>query len=467
MDSSDFVHVRTSTAGREGARAVTPKTLTVVWAGLLGGTATVPVLAGGLDDAMARVAPRLVVDVTGLGTAVATPTTLAGLRASRLARALPAVQALLALATSELEGAGPEQLAATGAPADWVQKALASRQAADEPGSAVDRLMQLTGQAPASFQAEVEAEVARAERAVADDPEAAAFERAWRSLAWLARRLDLRGGVRLVAVTDASLDALLAGDALASAAADASLVVVDAGLGPSARDVGRAGRLAAIGAQAGAPVVASAAPALVGTDGRHGAVPPLRHATDAAFAGWELLRQQPEARALGLAFPEVRLAPGRDDLWGGGALAVAADAAAAWARGDGLPGLGRQAVPDLGADDLGVALGPAVAADLARGGICTLAPDGTRARVVGAPSAAASGASPARDAALSLPAALFAARLGRALSAGGDPAEALGRELDGHARLDALPDGLRAVLPASASPTLGADVAVRVQTQAP
>ncbi len=467
MDSpDDSVHVRASMAGRGDARVVEPPTLAVVWAGVLGGTATVPVRAGGLDEAMAHVAPRLVVDVAGLGDAVATPATLAELRASRLVRTVPAVQALLDLADRESEGAGPDALEATGAPAAWVQKALASRRAGDEPASAVDRLMRMTGEAPASFRDAVAAEVARAERAVAGDPEVAVLERAWRSLAWLARRLDLRGGVRLAAVTDASLDALLAGDALPAAAARASLVVVDAGLGPSARDVERAGRLAAIGTQAGAPVVASAAPALVGADGRHGAVPPQRRSADATFAGWERLRQQPEARALALAFPEIRLAPGRDDLWGGGALAVAADAAASWTRGDGLPGLGRQPVPDLDAADLAQALGPAVAGDLSRAGVCPLVPDGAGARVAGAPSAAASGASPARDAALSLPAALFGARLARALSPGGDVEEALGRELAAWGRVETQPGEVRAVLPASASPALGADVTVRVQSAA-
>ena len=439
-------------------------TLTVVWAGALGGTGTVPVGAGGLDDALGRVAPRVVASVPGLGSHTARPRALAELRAGRLARSVPAVRALADLAEREAEGASAQALVATGAPDAWVRRALARREAdgavPTAGGRAVDRLMRLAG--PASFRDEVDAEIARAETAVAEDPEVAALERAWRSLGWLARRLDLRGGVRLVAVTDVSLDALLAGPALAEAAGAASLVVVDAALGPSARDVDRAGRLAEVGAAAGVPVVASAAPELVGAGGRHGAVPPVRHTTDAAFAGWLGLRQRPEARALALAFPEVRLGPGRD-LWGGGALAVAADAAAAWARGDGLAGLGRQPVPDLAPDDLAVALGADQAADLARAGVATVVPRPGGAVVAGAPSAAAGG-TPARDAALSLPAALFASRLARALAGADDPRAALARELDGWGRLDADADadGLRAVLPAAASPTLGADVGVRL-----
>ena len=432
----------------------------MVWAGVLGGTATVPVLAGGLDDALAEVAPQVVVSVPGLGSHVARPRTLAELRAGRLVRRLPAVGALVDLAEREAEGASAEALAATGAPEAWVRRALDGRaaRAPTASGRAVDRLMRLAGP-PASFRDRVDAEVARAQAALEADPEVAALECAWRSLGWLVRRLDLRGDVRLVAVTDVSLDALLAGSALAEAAGAASLVVVDARLGPSARDVERAGRLAEVGAASGAPVLASAAPALVGADGRHGAVPPVRHATDAAFAGWLGLRERTEARSLALAFPEVRLAPGRD-LWGGGALAVAADAAAAWARGDGLPGLGRRPVPDLAADDLALALDSAQAADLARAGVVAVVPRSGGAVVAGAPSAAAGAGPAAREAALSLAAALFTARLARAAEGADDVGAALGAELAGWGRLDAD----RAVLPAAASPTLPADVGVRLET---
>ena len=460
MDSPDpSVRVRASGLGASSERPAERRrpTLTVVWAGALGGTAVVPVLAGGLDDALARVAPGVVVGVPGLGSYRAAPRTLAELRPDRLAAALPAVRALRDLADLEAAGASAEALAATGAPDAWVHKALASRDRGAS-SSAVDRLMRLVE--PASFRDQVGAEVARADAAVVGDPEVADLERSWRSLAWLARRLDLRGGVRLVAVTDGSLDALIAGPALAEAAGGASLVVVDAHVGPSARDVERAGRLAEIGAAAGVPVVASAAPALVGAEGRHGPVPPVRHAADAAFAGWLGLRQRAEARALALAVPDLRLVPGRD-VWGGGALALAADAAAAWARGDGLPGLGRQPVPDLAPDDLAVALSPAQAADLAEGGVCAVTPAGGACAVAAAPSVATGGA-PARAAALSLAAALFTCRLQRALAGADDPAAALRDETDVWGRLDADADGLRAVLPASASPTLAADVGVRL-----
>ena len=460
MDSPDpSVRVRASGHGAPPEQPTERRraTITVVWAGVLGGTAAVPVLAGGLDDAVAEVAPRVVVSVPGLGSYRAAPRTLAELRPERLAAALPDVGALRALADLDAAGASAQDLAATGAPDAWVRKAIAARSQSGA-SSAVDRLMRLVE--PASFRDQVEAEIERAERAVADDPEVAGLERSWRSLAWLARRLDLRGGVRLVAVTDGSLDALLAGPALAEAAGGASLVVVDAHVGPSARDVERAGRLADIGAAAGVPVVASAAPALVGAEDRHGPVPPVRHTADAAFAGWLGLRQRAEARALALGFPDLRVVPGRD-VWAGGGLALAADAAAAWARGDGLPGLGRQPVPDLAADDLAVALSPAQAADLAGAGVGAVTPSGGGGVVAGAPSVAVGGA-PARAAALSLPAALFTCRLHRALAAGGDAEAALGDELDGWGRLDTDADGLRAVLPASASPTLAADVGVRL-----
>ena len=436
----------------------------VVWAGVLGGARAqaVPVLAGGLDDALAQVAPRATARIPGVPDPVVAPTRLADLRPSRIAGALPHVRALLRLADLDDQGAGADALAASGAPAGWVERALAFRDRAPSgPASALDRLMALAGPDDAgSLREAVEREVARVQAALAADPDVAGLERAWRGLAWLARRLDLRGDVRLTAVTAPSLDELAESGALAQAAAGASLVVVDAEIGPAPRDVALAHRLAALGAAAGVPVVASAAPGLVGAE-PGGAVPPQRHGADPVFAGWATARQRPEMRALALAYPAVRLAPGRE-LWGGGAIAVAADAAGAWARGDGASGLGRAGVPDLAADALAVTLGAPVAADLARHGLCPLVPDGPGARVGAAPTAAATAGPAARDAALSLPAALFAARLARVAEAD-DPLAAIERELSPWGRLEQAPGGVRAVLPAGASPTLAADVAVTVR----
>jgi hypothetical protein len=438
--------------------------LRIVWAGPLGGDgAAVPVHAGGVDAALAAVAPRLVVSVPGLGDGTLAPTSLADLRPRRAARALPAVRALLDLAHREAEGAGDDALAATGAPEPWVRRAR-QREAASPGATAVDRLMQIAGpDEPASFGAAVEAEVARVGDAVARDADFSGLERAWRSLAWLARRLDLRGETQLTAVP-VDLDRLAESPALRDALAGADLLVVDAEVGPSAADVGRAGRWAALGAEAGVPVLASAAPALVGAESPSAPVPPVRHGSDVRFAAWTGLRARAEARWLALAYPPVRLVPDRD-VWGGGALAVAADVGRAHARGDGPAALGRAPVRDLDADALAVALAPDVAADLGRGGVCAVVPDGAGARLQTAPSAAAATHDAARDAALSLPATLFAARVAAVAGAAPDGLRpALDREVGPWARVETASGGVRVTLPAGASRMLAADVSLLLRT---
>ena len=452
-----------------------PLPFRVVWAGPLGGDrpARVAVHAGGVDAALAAVAPRLVASVPGLGDVAVAPTALADLRPRQIARALPALRALADLARREADGDGADTFAASGAPEAWVRRAVGARQRAeaDAGSTAVDRLLRLTGQAaPASFRDEVGAEVDRVEAALAADADLARLRRAWRSLAWLARRLDLRGSVRLDAVAG-DLDALLSdGGPLRDAVAGASLLAVDVEVGPSARDAERAGRLAVLGAEAGVPVVASAAPPLVGAADAAAPVPPLRWGADARFAAWEGVRRRPEARWLALAYPPVRLAPG-GDLWGGGALAVAADVAAAHARGDGPAALGRAPVRDAG--DLAVDLPADVAGDLGRHGVAVLGRAGDGARVVRAPSVAATDGPPARDAALSLPAALFAARVAAAVggAAKGGAADglrpALDREVGPWARVEDADGGLRVTLPQSASPTLAADVSLLLAVDGP
>ena len=441
-----------------------PVPLRVVWAGPLGGEggAAVAVHAGGVDAALAAVAPRVVASVPGLGDAVVAPTSLADLRPRTVARSLAAVRALDDLARREAEGADPATFAQSGAPDAWVRRAVGARARAEEGAgaTAVDRLMRLAGGAEAgSFRDEVEAEVDRAEDALSADADLTRLRRAWRSLAWLARRLDLRGTTELVVVS-ADPDGLPDHPALPGALAGAAVLVVDAELGPSARDVAWAGRLASLGAEWGVPVVASAAPALVGAERAHDAPPPLRHDADARFAAWTGLRERPEARWLALAYPPVRLTSG-GDLWGGGALAVAADLAGAHARGDGPAALGAAPVRDLDADALAVALTQAHADDLGRGGMTTLRPDGADVRLVRAPSAARASGQAARDAALSLPAALFAARVAAVAAAPPDGLRpALDREVAPWARVEGTADGLRVTLPRATSPALGADVSL-------
>ena len=445
-----------------------PAPLRVVWAGPLGGErpAAVRVTAGGVDDALAQIAPRVAVSVPGLGGATLAPTSLADLRPARAARTLPAVRSLLDLARLDADGAGAEALAASGAPAAWVQRALGARERAarDARATAVDRILEMVGETRvAPFASEVEAETARAEAALAADADLARLRRAWRSLAWLARRLDLRGTVELAAVAG-DPDALLDDPSrvLRSALDGATVLAVDVEIGPSARDVDRAGRLAALGAEAGVPVVVSAAPELVGAEGPDAPVPPQSGLTSARFAGWRSFRERPEARSLALAYPPVRLTPG-GDLWGGGALAVVADLAAAHVRGHGPPALGRGPVPDLDADALAVALKPDVAADLGRGGVSAVVPEGAGARIATAPSAAARSGTAARNAALSLPASLFAARVA-AVARAGDLRPALDREVGPWARVEDADGGIRVTLPAATSPTLGADVSLVLAT---
>ena len=148
-------------------------------------------------------------------------------------------------------------------------------------------------------------------------------------------------------------------------------------------------------------------------------------------------------------------------MWGGGALAVAADLGGAHARGDGPAALGAAPVRDLDADALAVALTPAHADDLGRGGVCALRPDGADVRLTRAPSAARASGQAARDAALSLPAALFAARVAAVAAVPPDGLRAaLDREVGPWARVEETEGSLRVTLPRGASPALDADVSL-------
>lgn len=455
--SGDRVGVRTP----EAVRPAVP--LRIVWVGDLGSATPqrVRVHAGGIDAALAEIAPRVLAHVPGSPDVPFAPTALADFRPDRIARTVPLVQTLLNLAAREASGDGEAALAATGAPASWVRRAMASREAPEAGRGAIDRLMSLAGpQEAPSFRAQVDAEVARTAEALSNDADLAALDRAWRSLAWLARRLDLRGDVRLEAVSVPDLEAALTSGPLAEATVSAALVVADVEIGPSARDVRLAGALAQLGAASGVPVLAGAAPALVGAEDAASSVPPVRHDSDATFGAWTALRQRPEARWLALAYPRVRLAAGAE-LWGSGALAVAADAAGAHARGDGVSALGRAPLRDLDAADLSISLASGVADDLARHGIGALVAEPGGVHVGRAPSVASGAETPAHTAALSLPASLFMARVAAVIASGGDAA----REIP-WARVETTAEGTRVVLPATLSPVLGADVSILLRSEA-
>ncbi len=154
-------------------------------------------------------------------------------------------------------------------------------------------------------------------RAVLHHRDFQALESAWRGLEWLLRRADKGGRVEAV-LYDVSRDELAAD---LNAGEDLSrgglyrLLVEKATQGPkgerwgllvghyrfdrTAADARILGRMAKVAAQAGAPFLAGAAPAV------H-ASPDLPAASEAA---WNALRDLPEATLLGLALPAFLLRP--------------------------------------------------------------------------------------------------------------------------------------------------------------
>ena len=226
---------------------------------------------------------------------------------------------------------------------------------------------------PAPFLAAVDASLSEAMRTVLHDPDFQELEATWRGLRTLVDALDPDEvvSVQLVDVSRGELLADLAacaGDAAASAAhrllargcrsgADAepwSLLVGHFTFGADHHDLDLLEHLGAVASSAGAPLLAAAAPSLVGCASLADGADPRQWAIgDSAVAQrWDGLRRGPVAQWIGLALPRILLrlpygartdaietfafeelspsATHEDYLWGNPALACARAIGAAW-----------------------------------------------------------------------------------------------------------------------------------------
>lgn len=271
--------------------------------------------ADGLDALMAALAPRLVLRVPDRLSATDGGALTISVAPRRLADFTPA--ALAAQVPCLAEGAARHA-------------ALLSRR--DDVATALLR-ERLDGQLAAILAA----------------PELRALEAAWRGLALLAGHAGPGTGVEVAVLpaTRAEIEEDLA-DAPDQASSGLhrrlyaaeygqhggrpwGAVLLDAAIGPGPRDLALLRRLAAVCAHAHAPLLADAAPALLGLAGWEG----LDHLDDvpAALAAtmgpaWTAFRAAPASRHAVLALPGIALRPpqipGDGWLWGGAAWALAA-----------------------------------------------------------------------------------------------------------------------------------------------
>jgi type VI secretion system protein ImpC len=138
-----------------------------------------------------------------------------------------------------------------------------------------------------------------------------------------------------------------------------SLLALDQAFGPEADEVQALAALGALAARAGAPLIASATPALAGASSRAELAEPRRWVgdDDEGLAYWQALRGAPMAPWIGLVLPRVLMRlpygaatdpvssfafeempaerPHASYLWGGGAPALALLAGMACLQGDG------------------------------------------------------------------------------------------------------------------------------------
>ncbi len=233
------------------------------------------------------------------------------------------------------------------------------------------------------YQAAIDAATTEQMRALLHEPAFQALESAWRGVQWLVSRLELDENLQLhlfdVSKEELASDFMAAqGDlsrsgltlALCGPATDTpddpgwSLLVGLSGFGPGADDLGLLAALGAVAAQAGGPLVATAAPALYGCGSVTDLPDPMLWAPLATEAArhWSELRASAVAPWIGLVAPRLLLrlpygkatdpieqfafeeqvgAPVHETLlWGAGSLVVALLAGQAFTEG------GRDLAPD-------------------------------------------------------------------------------------------------------------------------
>lgn len=174
----------------------------------------------------------------------------------------------------------------------------------------------------------VEASIEQTMRAVLHDPGFQALEAAWRSVRFMARRIETGPRLKLC-LLDVSAETLRADLLGASGSETAGLRRV---LGPDGADAAGGhpwalvvglyafgpedldliAGLAKTARAAGAPFVGGATPELAGLTSEGGTLSPAdasRGRADRAREAWRELRERPEARWLGLALPRLLLRP--------------------------------------------------------------------------------------------------------------------------------------------------------------
>ena len=213
--------------------------------------------------------------------------------------------------------------------ADDVARLLGKRPAAAARPTASSTVDDLIGKIIAGHVASAPADapldavaLGRVMRTVLQEPAFQALEASWRALELLISRADEAIEIALLDVTRGELVAdLLPGGAGAADALETSglvrrvlsppggrafaALIGDFTFGPGAEDCALLARLGALGAAAGAPFVAGAAPALVGCRSLAGASDPARWealAPDDARR-WQALRRSSPAASIGLALP--------------------------------------------------------------------------------------------------------------------------------------------------------------------
>jgi type VI secretion system protein ImpC len=308
-----------------------------------------------LERVFGRLAPRLALEIDGTGQTIefagpedfhpdhlfrrAAP--FAGMRALRAELANPATRAraAAALGLAVPAEAAPAPAARSGEDAELIARLLGRPPEPAVPASAaagvVDRLLReivaphvvpAQGDAGPQLMAALDAAIAERMRQVLHHPAFQALEAAWCGVRTLASRLDLGENLKLflldVAREEIEADIRQAGDDLARSTLHWllcgpqtqppdgepwSLIVCDFRFGAAPPDAALLAALGALGAAAGAPVLAGAEPALLGCATIADLSEPGRWSLQQAETArrWQALRQSAGARWIGLALPRV------------------------------------------------------------------------------------------------------------------------------------------------------------------